>query len=79
MKTYENLLVVQTFKIKIIRAAVSVMYGSKLIAYLNDCKYSFNSYDGSAYHSSWKASMEDEPYFTEQVRRIIDTREWAKE
>ena len=83
LKTYENLLVVQTFSKSRSLAGSRIGYAmgsKKLIAYLNDCKYSFNSYTMDRLTIQvGKASMEDEPYFTEQVRRIIDTREWANE
>lgn len=83
LKTYENLLVVQTFSKSRSLAGSRIGYAmgsKKLIAYLNDCKYSFNSYTMDRLTIQvGKASIEDEPYFTEQVRRIIDTREWAKE
>lgn len=83
LKTYENLLVVQTFSKSRSLAGSRIGYAmgsKKLIAYLNDCKYSFNSYTMDRLTIQvGKSSMEDEPYFTEQVRRIIDTREWAKE
>lgn len=83
LKTYENLLVVQTFSKSRSLAGSRIGYAmgsKKLIAYLNDCKYSFNSYTMDRLTIQvGKASMEDEPYFTEQVHRIIETREWAKE
>ena len=83
LKTYENLLVVQTFSKSRSLAGSRIGYAmgsKKLIAYLNDCKYSFNSYTMDRLTILvGKASMEDEPYFTEQVHRIIETREWAKE
>ncbi len=83
LTTYENLLVVQTFSKSRSLAGSRIGYAmgsKKLIAYLNDCKYSFNSYTMDRLTIQvGKASMEDESYFTEQVRRIIDTREWSKE
>lgn len=83
LKTYENLLVVQTFSKSRSLAGSRIGYAmgsKKLIAYLNDCKYSFNSYTMDRLTIQvGKAAMEDEPYFTEQVHRIIETREWAKE
>ena len=83
LKTYENLLVVQTFSKSRSLAGSRIGYAmgsKKLIAYLNDSKYSFNSYTMDRLTIQvGKASMEDEPYFTEQVHRIIETREWAKE
>ena len=70
---YENLLVVQTF------SKSRSLAGSR-IGYLNDCKYSFNSYTMDRLTIQiGKASMEDTPYFKEQVDRIVETREWAKE
>ena len=83
LTTYENLLVVQTFSKSRSLAGSRIGYAmgsKKLIAYLNDCKYSFNSYTMDRLTIQvGKASMEDEPYFTEQVRRIIETREGSKE
>lgn len=83
LTTYENLLVVQTFSKSRSLAGSRIGYAmgsKKLIAYLNDCKYSFNSYTMDRLTIQvGKASMEDESYFTEQVRRIIETREWSKE
>lgn len=80
---YENLLVVQTFSKSRSLAGSRIGYamGSpKLISYLNDCKYSFNSYTMDRLTIQiGKASMEDTPYFKEQVDRIVETREWAKE
>lgn len=80
---YENLLVVQTFSKSRSLAGSRIGYamGSpKLISYLNDCKYSFNSYTMDRLTIQiGKASMEDTPYFKEQVDRIVETREWTKE
>lgn len=80
---YENLLVVQTFSKSRSLAGSRIGYamGSpKLISYLNDCKYSFNSYTMDRLTIQiGKASMEDTHYFKEQVDRIVETREWAKE
>ena len=80
---YDNLLVVQTFSKSRSLAGSRIGYamGSpKLISYLNDCKYSFNSYTMDRLTIQiGKASMEDAPYFKEQVDHIVETREWAKE
>ena len=83
IEKYDNLLVVQTFSKSRSLAGSRIGYamGSpKLISYLNDCKYSFNSYTMDRLTIQiGKASMEDTPYFKEQVDRIVETREWAKE
>ena len=50
-----------------------------LIKYLNDAKYSFNSYTMN--QTSLVYGMEavkDKAYFEETVQKIVDTREWAK-
>lgn len=51
-----------------------------LIKYLNDAKYSFNSYTMN--QTSLICGVEavkDKAYFEEHVQKIVDTREWAKE
>jgi histidinol-phosphate aminotransferase len=53
---------------------------AELIKYLNDVKYSFNSYTMSrAAISCGVESVKDDEYFKETTRKIIETREWAKE
>ncbi len=50
-----------------------------LIRYLNDAKYSFNSYTMN--QTSLICGVEavkDKEYFEEGLRKIINTREWAK-
>ncbi len=78
---YDNLLVVQTFSKSRSLAGSRIGYAMgnpKLIAYLNDCKYSFNSYTMDRLTILLgKASIEDQAYFTEQVNKIIATREWT--
>ena len=80
--TYDNLLVVQTFSKSRSMAGSRIgfaMGNPKLIQYLNDCKYSFNSYTMDRLTILLgKAAVEDQAYFSEQVERIIDTREWTK-
>ena len=52
----------------------------KLIAYLNDVKYSFNSYTMDQLTLAMgKASVEDREYFKQTTDKIIRTREWTKE
>lgn len=82
IEKYENLLVVRTFSKSRSLAGLRIGYamGSPvLIKYLNDVKYSFNSYtmNQPAVYLGAKA-MEDEEYFQETLRKIIVTREWAK-
>lgn len=80
---YDNLLVVQTFSKSRSLAGMRVGYamGNKtLIKYLNDVKYSFNSYTMNA--PTLAAAVEavkDEAYFRETTEKIIRTRERVKE
>lgn len=83
VERYENLLVVQTFSKSRSMAGMRIGYaiGSpKLIAYLNDVKYSFNSYtmDRTALRLG-VAALEDEAYFQETLAKIKATRERTKE
>ena len=80
---YENLIVVQTFSKARSMAGMRIGYAISnptLIKYLNDAKYSFNSYTMN--QTSLVAGVEsvkDKAYFEETVHKIVDTREWAKE
>ncbi|MBQ7972357.1 MAG: histidinol-phosphate transaminase [Lachnospiraceae bacterium] len=80
---YENLLVVQTFSKSRSMAGlrVGVAIGSpKLIAYLNDVKFSINSYTINLPTLEYAVeSLRDEAYFRKCVDRICATREWTKE
>lgn len=60
---------------------IGYAFGSeKLIAYLNDVKYSFNSYTMDQLTLAMgKASVEDREYFKQTTDKIIRTREWTKE
>lgn len=79
---YENLIVVQTFSKARSMAGMRIGYAISnptLIKYLNDAKYSFNSYTMN--QTSLICGVEavkDRAYFEEQVRKIIETREWVK-
>lgn len=79
---YENLIVVQTFSKARSMAGMRIGYAisnPKLIKYLNDAKYSFNSYTMN--QTSLVCGVEavnDRAYFDEQVQKIIETREWTK-
>ena len=79
---YENLLVVQTFSKARSMAGMRIGYAignPVLIQYLNDAKYSFNSYTMN--QPSLICGVEavaDKAYFDEHVQMIKDTREWTK-
>lgn len=80
--TYDNLIVVQTFSKSRSMAGMRIGYAISnptLIRYLNDAKYSFNSYTMN--QTSLVCGVEavkNQKYFEEQVQRIVDTREWVK-
>lgn len=80
---YENLVVVQTFSKARSMAGMRIGYAISnptLIKYLNDAKYSFNSYTMN--QTSLVCGVEavkDKAYFEEKVAEIVETREWAKE
>ncbi|MDY3249840.1 MAG: histidinol-phosphate transaminase [Candidatus Choladocola sp.] len=79
---YENLLIVRTFSKSRSMAGMRIGYAmgsEKLIRYLNDVKYSFNSYTmNETAIILGKAAAEDQEYFEETRNRIIKTRERAK-
>ena len=79
---YENLLVVQTFSKSRSMAGMRIGFAcgnAQLIKYLNDVKYSFNSYTmDRTTIAAGVASMEDKAYFEECCHKIITTREWTK-
>ncbi len=80
---YENLLVVQTFSKSRSMAGMRIGYAlgsKKLIHYLNDVKYSFNSYTMNATAIRLgTAALSDDAYFEETCARIIATRERTKQ
>ena len=79
---YDNLLVVQTFSKSRSLAGMRIGFAvgqPRLIKYLNDVKYSFNSYTMNL--PSIKlgaAAVKDEAYFRETVGKIVSTRERVK-
>ena len=82
IEKYENLLIVQTFSKSRSMAGMRIgfaMGSPKLIKYLNDAKYSFNSYtmDRTAL-AAGVAAVKDQEYFCETCHKIIETREWTK-
>lgn len=80
---YDNLLVVQTFSKSRSMAGMRIGYAMgqpKLISYLNDVKYSVNSY--TLNYTSLQLGVEavrDTAYFRETCEKIVRTRERAKE
>lgn len=83
IEKYENLLVVQTFSKSRSMAGLRIGYAfgnEKLIRYLNDVKYSFNSYTmNRPALELGTAALEDEAYFRKTIGEIIRVREWTKE
>ena len=83
VRKYENLLVVQTFSKS--RAAAGMRIGfavgnKTLIKYLNDVKFSINSYTMNHMAiAAGVAAIEDDKYFKETVTRVINTRKWAND
>ncbi len=77
---YDNLIVVQTFSKSRSLAGMRIGYcfaNPKLIKYLKDVKFSFNSYtmNMTAIRLGTEA-VRDEAYFRETTGRIIETRTW---
>lgn len=83
IRKYDNLLVVQTFSKSRSMAGMRIGYAMgqpRLIRYLNDVKYSFNSYTMNApVIAMGAAAIRDRAYFEETRKRIIATRERVKE
>lgn len=82
IEKYDNLLVVQTFSKSRGMAGMRIGYAMGnplLIKYLNDVKYSFNSYtmDQTALVMG-AAAVRDRVYFEETVNKVMETREWTK-
>lgn len=79
---YDNLIVVQTFSKARSMAGMRIGYAISnptLIKYLNDAKYSFNSYTmNQPSLECGVASVKDQEYFVKTVNKIVETREWAK-
>lgn len=79
---YDNLLVTQTFSKSRSMAGMRIGYAmgsEKLIGYLNDVKFSFNSYTMNATAiAAGVASVEDETYFKDTIAKVVDTRERTK-
>ena len=82
IEKYDNLLVVQTFSKSRSMAGMRIGFACgnpQLIRFLNDVKYSFNSYTmDRTTLATGVAAIQDKAYFTETCEKIIATREWAK-
>ena len=80
---YDNLIVTQTFSKARSMAGMRIGYAISnpdLIRCLNDVKYSFNSYTmNQTALACGVEAVKDKAYFEEGVRKIVETREWAKE
>ena len=79
---YDNVIVTQTFSKSRSLAGSRIGYAfgnPTLIKYLNDVKYSFNSYTiDSLTIAIGTAAIADKAYFEKTTRKIIATREWTK-
>lgn len=82
LSRYENLLVVQTFSKSRSMAGMRIgfaMGSEKLIRYLNDVKFSFNSYTMNLPAQLLGAeAVRDKDYFFKTCSKIMETREWVK-
>ena len=79
---YDNLLVVQTFSKSRSLAGLRIGYAmgsKKLIKYMLDVKFSFNSYTMNMPALAMaSAAIADREYFEKTVEKVIKTREWVK-
>ena len=82
VEKYDNLLVIQTFSKSRSMAGMRIGFAigsKKLIQYMNDVKFSINSYTmNTVTQLCGAAAVRDEAYFREAVGRIIETREYSK-
>ncbi len=83
IEKYDNVIVVQTFSKSRSMAGSRIGFaigGAKAIKYLNDVKYSFNSYTMDALTIELgRAAILDKEYFETTRAKIIETREWTKQ
>lgn len=79
---YDNLLIVQTFSKSRSMAGMRIGFaigGEKLIGYLNDVKFSVNSYTmNRTAQMLGVEAVKDEAYFKETTAKIVETRERVK-
>ena len=82
LEKYDNLLVVQTFSKSRAMAGLRIGFAigsEKLIGYLNDVKFSFNSYTMNLPSQIMGVeAVRDDDYFKETTGKIISTRERVK-
>ena len=82
LNKYDNLLVVQTFSKSRAMAGMRIGFAigsEKMISYLNDVKFSFNSYTmNQTAIAMGVACVEDDAYFKEIVAKVVTTRERVK-
>lgn len=82
LSKYENLLVVQTFSKSRSMAGMRIgfaMGNEKLIGYLKNVKFSFNSYTMNRTSQVLGVeAVKDDAYFKDCNAKIIETREWIK-
>ena len=82
LEKYDNLLVVQTFSKSRAMAGLRIGFcigNEKLISYLNDVKFSFNSYTMNLPAQVFGVeAVRDDAYFKETTAKIIATRERVK-
>lgn len=82
LEKYDNLLIVQTFSKSRAMAGLRIGFcigGEEMIRYLNDVKFSFNSYTMNLPSQLLGAeAVRDEAYFQEITGKIIATRERVK-
>lgn len=81
IKKYDNVLIVRTFSKSRAFAGMRIGYAmgdAKLIKYMNDIKYSINSYTmNRAAIDLGLAALSDDEYFKKTVDSIIRTRQWT--
>lgn len=79
---YENLLIIQTFSKSRSMAGMRIGYAmgnEKLIRYMNDVKFSINSYTMTPLTQLCGAeAVKDEDYFRNTLKKIVDVREYSK-
>ena len=82
LEKYDNLLIVQTFSKSRAMAGMRIGFAignEKIIKYLNDVKFSFNSYTlNMPSQILGVLAVKDDAYFKDITGKIIATREWTK-
>lgn len=77
---YDNLLVIRTFSKSRSMAGIRIGYAmgnEKLIKYLSDVKFSYNSYTMNMPSIILGAeSIADDEYFKDTVAKVVETRDW---